>query len=82
MPSLEKLSTQVGQAAGVGNLQGDSNPHRLDSVDVIINDEAVSMDHDERRDQMTAQVKATKLRMTSWASIQVLLFLFIAYCSK
>lgn len=47
-----------------------------------LNDCDESLDMDGLRDQMTAQVKATKLKFTSAASIQMCLYLFVAYCSK
>jgi hypothetical protein len=34
------------------------------------------------RDQMAAHVHASKLRFTSWSSIQLYIIFFIAYCSK
>lgn len=37
---------------------------------------------DQIRDQMAAHVHASKLRFTSWASIQLYIFFFIAYCSE
>lgn len=37
---------------------------------------------DQIRDQMAAHVHASKLRFTSWSSIQLYIFFFIAYCSK
>ena len=46
------------------------------------NDQALTLDSDEIRDQMAAQVKATRVKFTSKASIQMLFFLFVAYCSE
>ena len=37
---------------------------------------------DQIRDQMAAHVHDSKLRFTSWASIQLYIFFFVAYCSK
>ncbi len=47
-----------------------------------INDHSIIMDADELRDQMAAQVKATKLSFSSAASMQLCFFLFVAYCSE
>ena len=48
---------------------------------VILGDHVVGLDTDELRNQMTAQVNATKLRFTSKASLELLFYLFVAYCS-
>jgi hypothetical protein len=61
---------------------GDTKGAAAMGTGIAINDHAITLDSDELRDQMTAQVKATKLRFTSAASMQLCFFLFVAYCSK
>jgi hypothetical protein len=41
----------------------------------MLNDEQI-------RDQMAAHVRLSKLRFTSWSSIQLYIFFFVSYCSK
>ena len=54
----------------------------IDDKNLTLADQFTSLSSDELRDQMTAQVKASKLRWTSAASFQLYFFLFVAYCSK
>lgn len=52
------------------------------ATDPSLKDLAITLDSDELRDQMAAQVKATRLKFTSSASLQMFFFLFVAHCSK
>ncbi len=54
----------------------------VDDTPVAMNSHGVHLDSDELREQMAAQVKATKLKVTSRTSLQIFFFLFVAYCSK
>jgi hypothetical protein len=47
-----------------------------------LKDLAITLDSDDLRDQMAAQVKVTRLKFTSSASLQMFFFLFVAHCSK
>ena len=61
---------------------GPSKPKIVAEDDhIIINDHLVALRSDELRDQMAAQIKVTKIRPTSKASLQMYFFLFVAYCS-
>lgn len=48
---------------------------------ILINGKPVALHSDELRDHMTAQIKATKIRFSSKSSIELLFYLFVAYCS-
>lgn len=52
------------------------------ATDPSLKDLAITLDSDELRDQMAAQVKATRLKFSSSASLPMFFFLFVAYCSK
>lgn len=58
--------------------------HDTQSQTAISDDDVASkaLDSDELHEQMTAQVKATRLSWRSKASLQLWAMLFVAYCSK
>ena len=49
---------------------------------LVLNDHELTLDSDVLRDQMAAQVKATRIKFTSMASVEMCFYLFVAYCSK
>lgn len=55
---------------------------RVSDHGIDIDDLPVTLDSDDLRNQMAAQIKATKLPLSSAATIQMILCLFVAYCSE
>lgn len=49
---------------------------------IVLGHHDFDLDADELRDQIAAQMKLHKLSFTSAASLQLLFYFFIAYCSE
>ncbi len=73
----------MGEEAATTHVEGGTNTKSPGVVTgLVLNDHVVTLDSDELRDQMAAQVKETRLKFTSAASLQMCFYLFVAYCSK
>jgi hypothetical protein len=69
--------------AQVSHVEGavDTSEHQHEDGMAAIQDHILTLTGDGIRDQMAAQIKASKLSFTSKVSIQMYIILFIAYCS-
>ena len=67
------MHVEVGEGAG-GHDEG--------RTDQELNDNVHTLDSEELRDQMAAQVRASKLKITSAASLQLCWYWSIAYCCR
>ena len=89
LPSFEKMTTDTRhdkaepRAPHVeGTQQQAAKLSSLDDDVVVIDGRAIPIDSDELRDQMAAQIKATKVSFTSKEAFQLYFFLAVAYCSE
>lgn len=80
--TTENNGGDAAHVEGVDNGTGSRSPAVDTSGHLKLSDDAVNLNNDELRDQMTAQIKATKLSFTSKTAFQLYFYLFIAYCSK
>ncbi len=76
-PSSDAVHLEAGHEVSKTNVK----PMVVDTS-FVLNDHAVTLDSEELREQMTAQVKATKLKFTSTTTLRLCFFLFVAYCSE
>lgn len=81
MPETSAPDNKMGDVSTHVEIAPDAQPAPVDTG-LVLDDHAVTLDSDELRDQMAAQIKSTKLSITSKASMQLWFYLFVAYCSK
>jgi hypothetical protein len=78
--SDDKGEPRASQVEGTG--QQATKLSSLDDEVVVIDGRAIPIDSDELRDQMAAQIKATKVSFTSKEAFQLYFYLAVAYCSE
>ena len=78
--SADKAEPRASQVEGTG--QQATKISSLDDDVVVIDGRAIPIDSDDLRDQMAAQIKATKVSFTSKEAFQLYFFLAVAYCSE